>query len=186
MVIFSVDRSVCDIAEYFCIRLQFCRTRRIILAVNYSNETSLLTASFTLWHGFSSLSLCCQAETVLHLRAQQLIGHHGVEPHRATNRRADCWLPHQPGESHREDRPLQSWDRYVSPELPTSTSSLATDDKQRPTVGKLWNRLMLPGNQWWIYYLSVKKGNSPDCKVINICILDSLVKLSRYRTWPST
>lgn len=149
MAIFSVDRSVCDIAEYVFIRLQFCRTRGIMLAVNYSNETSLLTTSFTQWRGFASLSFCCQAETVLHLRAQQLIGHHGVEPHWATNWRADCWLPHQPGEGDREDWPLQSWDRYVGPELPTSTLSLAIEDK--PTVGKLWNRLILPGNQWCLF-----------------------------------
>lgn len=58
-------------------------------AVNYSNGTSLLIRFFTQWHDFASLSLCCQAETVLQLRAQQLIGHHGVEPHRVPNRRAD-------------------------------------------------------------------------------------------------
>jgi len=56
----------------------------------------------------ASLSLCCQAEAVLHLRAQQLIGHHGVEPHRAANRSADRRLPHKPGEGDGEDRPLQS------------------------------------------------------------------------------
>lgn len=35
-----------DIIQYVFIRLQFCRTRGIMLAVNYSNETSLLTTSF--------------------------------------------------------------------------------------------------------------------------------------------
>lgn len=73
--------SVCDIVEYVLTGLQFCRTQGIMSTVSYSNETSLLTASFTQWRGFTSLSLCCQAEIVLHLRAQQLIGHHGVEPH---------------------------------------------------------------------------------------------------------
>jgi len=58
------------------------------------------------WHCYTFLSLCCQAEAILHLRAQQLIGHNGVEPHRAANRCADRRLPHQPGEGDREDRPL--------------------------------------------------------------------------------
>ena len=90
MAIFPVDKSVCDIAECVFIGLQFCQTRAIMsAAVNYSNGTSLLTAFFTQWCDFASLSLCCQAETFLHLRAQQLIGHHGVEPHRVANRRTD-------------------------------------------------------------------------------------------------
>lgn len=110
-----------------------------MLAVNYSNGTSLLTTYLAHWPGFASLSLCCQAEVVLHLRAQQLIGHHGVEPHWATNRRADCWLPHQPGEGDREDRPLQSWDRYVCQELSTSSVWVVVINKdQQVEKCRLW------------------------------------------------
>lgn len=87
----------------FSLGCSFTGTRRIILAVSYSNEASVLTTSVTQWCRFTSVSLCCQAEAVLHLRAQQFIGHHGVEPYRAANRCADRRLPHQPGEGDRED-----------------------------------------------------------------------------------
>ena len=54
-----------------------------------------------------------QVEAVPHLWAQQLIGYRGMEAHRATYRSAHCWLPHQSRKSDREDRPLQSGNRYV-------------------------------------------------------------------------
>lgn len=82
------------------------------LAVNDTRRGD--PVAVTLGLVFISASLCHQAEAVLHVRAQQLVGHHGVEPHRAANRSEDRRLPHQPGEGDGEERPLQSGDRYVA------------------------------------------------------------------------
>ena len=145
----------------------------------------MLTTYLAHWPGFTSLSLCCQAETVLHLRAQQLIGHHGVEPHWATNRRADCWLPHQPGEGDREDRPLQSWDRYICQKLSMSSVWVAMINKdQQVKKCSLWQAEVSKQPELPVLEaVKNRRNDSTQGKVIHICILDSLVMLYKWKTW---
>lgn len=59
--LYSVDRGVCDSAEHVFSWIAVDRTRRIMLAVNYSNEASVLKTSFSKWCACTSLSFCCQA-----------------------------------------------------------------------------------------------------------------------------
>lgn len=61
MTIFSVDRGVCDSAEQVFSWIAVDRTRRIMLAVNYSNKASVLKTSYSKWCACISLSFCCQA-----------------------------------------------------------------------------------------------------------------------------
>lgn len=148
MAVFSVDRSVCDSAGCVFIGLHFCGTQGIMLAVNYSNESSLLTTSFTQRHGF-----CISVTSLLPgwncLTPTSPAAHWSSWSGTTPSHRSACGSLITSLARRRWRRgPTTPKLRQVRRPGTTHIKSLAIDDNQGPTVGWLWSRLMLPGNQW--------------------------------------